>query len=270
MAFNFLGTFSLGQFDELEKFLKYQEADIPKRISYLQSEIRRTGSLVVTFDTSTGYIEKITASPKNSLVGKLFDAYKLSGGYPEKDLPVRSIDDPIFLPQGSATASAKEFNNKRSLRNSYQYDFYIALIVSSLKEWVLNSIKFKREDIEYKIKKLVDWSDQCAFEILVLEIVAGIESGEVDLSERVSEASKDYVVERQAALAQVQVENPRKKTVVLSSLSEMLQEANSEISSEVHESISKDLADYLGLSAGKPILTMDSKNDIDSDILAVE
>jgi len=269
MAFDFLGTFTSGQYMRLEEFLELQQGDIQGRINYLQGEIRRTGVLVVTFDINTGYIESIEASPDKSLIGKLFSAYILQGGEPEKELPIRSFNDPIYLPQGSAQAMPTEFSNKRQIRESYRYDSYMSLIIHSLKEWVLESIKFKREDLEFKMKKLMDWSDQCAFEAITLGVVGDIkveEQSEEEIDKKVPDGAQDYYMEKYAQIAQAESEDPMKKMVVLSSLTAMIEEANTEVYSGDHGSVTIEDGDVFGLTAGKIRKTMESDKDVEDDI----
>jgi len=257
VAFDFLGTFSTGQYLELERFLGIQERDIQKRINYLQGEIRRTGGLVVIFDSSTGYIEKIEASSDKSLVGKLFNAYILQGGNPVNELPIRSFDDPVYLHQGSSTSSVTEYSNKRIIRNAFRFDTYPSSFISNLKTWVLDVIKFKREDLEFKLKKLVDWTDQCAFEIAMLELVGGITiDDEPSMEGKVAVGGEEIAQAGMQKILEVAVESPLKRMIVLTDLSDMLETVLAEVRSGDHPSITNNDEDVFGLGAGKIMESM--------------
>jgi hypothetical protein len=273
MAFNFLGTFSTGQYKLLKEFSLFQKRDIENRINYLTGEIRRTGVLTVTFDTETGLIDTISASGKKSILGKIFSAYTLLGGIPKNELPIRAFTDPVFLPPGTPSGLSTQFSNKRNIRNSFRNDAYVGMLIGNLKQWIINSIKFKREDLEFKIKKLVDWSDQCSMEILMLQIVGDItgnESLEKTIISSVPEATRAWITERTKLLVEDTQEDSSKKLIVLSSLDDMITFLDEEAYSQSHPSVTIDDSDIFGYSAGKIQESFDTNASIEDDITTVE
>jgi hypothetical protein len=250
MAYNFLGTFSSGQYKELAAFCTTQGKDIQYRINYLEGELRRVGYLTVTFDPATGYIKEVTASPASSLVYKVLNAYTLLGGNPIKELPIRSIYEPIFLPQGTASGTSKEWSNKRIVRNSFRYDAYIGILIDNLKSWVLESVGFKREDLEFKLKKLVDLSDQYFMERFVLKIVGNIPSSDKATAKSIPAALTAWADSRLAMIPKDVDPDKREQQVILGPLSDMLSVISQEVASTSHPSVSIDDNDIFGLTAG--------------------
>jgi hypothetical protein len=262
MAFNFLGTLSSGQFVELSRFLTYQKEDIEDRYWYLNGELRRVGFLTVTFDTETGYITAFQAGPPTSLLGKLVTAYKLLGGNPLRDLPIRTFTDPIFMNPGSSTKSSKQFSNKREKRSSFHQDSLIGMYMGQLKEWAIGAITYKREDLEFKIKKLVDWSDQLFTELFVLDVVGNISGLATGNTETASTGAPprgipaglvDWVESRLREIPVPTVTDPRQKTMILAPFADMLKFVTDEVYSGTYPSVTNNDQDIYGLTAGKII-----------------
>jgi len=263
MAYNFLGTFSTGQYKQLSEFVTLQGRAIELRIAYLNGEIKRIGGLAITFDTNTGLIAEISAAPSASLLGKLFSAYCLVGGFPLKELNIHNIWDPIFKPQGNESGTLEGYSNKRSDRNPYRQDALMGSYIQYMKSWILDSIGFKREDLEFKIKKLVDLSDSYFMELFNLEIVGNLTQADTDKA-LVSAAPSALEEWAQSKLAEVTDEgdpDPRRRQVALMPLTEMLAFITEEVGSGQFKSISQKDDDILGLTAGPVQLTFDISQD---------
>jgi hypothetical protein len=176
MAFNFYGTFTIGQLNELRTFSRYQSQDLQKRIDWLKSQLERIGTLKSTLDQGTPQTYQTSTS---TYLGKLFLAYKMMGGNPERDFIIRQRDQTVFKTRGSplnddpydkTDGSSDEYTNgvsERGIRN----DSASGLFVDRAKAWQLEVIKRKREYLEYKIKKIIDYSDELAKELASLEFL---------------------------------------------------------------------------------------------------
>jgi hypothetical protein len=177
MAFNFFGTFTTGQFNDLINFSKIQLADIERKRSWLARELLRVGVFKTEYD-ERNYPKSFTVSPPDSYAGKLFQAYKILGGIPETTMLLRNSDDPVFLipgsdlstdPNDTTSGVATTFTNGRRDRGNIRFDRSVGIMVDALKKWQLDSIKLKRESLEFKIKRALDYSDQLQNEIKLLE-----------------------------------------------------------------------------------------------------
>ncbi len=60
------------------------------------------------------------------------------------------------------------YSNGRRERGTQRFDRDLGLRVEKLKAWQLEAVKAKRERIEYKIKRALDYSDQLQSEVAVL------------------------------------------------------------------------------------------------------
>ncbi len=109
--------------------------------------------------------------------GKLLKAYRILGGNPEKDMLLRTRDLPVYK-ERSFSVSAEEGNvsggfsdvytSGRRERGGQRFDRDLGLKVEKVKNWQLDAIKMKRERLEMKIKRALDYSDQLKVEIELL------------------------------------------------------------------------------------------------------
>ena len=120
-------------------------------------------------------------APPNSYAAKLMVAYRALGGVPEKDFLLRTMDQPVYLNrvdnispnEGSNPTSgySDTFTNGRRIRGSQRFDRDIGTKVDKLKAPFLESIKHKREHLEFKIKRALDYSDQLQNEINAINVL---------------------------------------------------------------------------------------------------
>lgn len=186
MAFSFFGTFSSGQLEELRKFSKVQERDLVARRKWLSFQQSRNGIFVTEYDPQTFLPILFEVANPQSYGAKLILAYRSLGGNPERDFLLRTSDQPVFLTRGKnigdditdATAGYSDvFTNGRRVRGEQRFDRDVGLIVEKLKTWQLEPIKRKREHLEYKIKRCLDYSDQLEKEGVLLDLLIDIDSG---------------------------------------------------------------------------------------------
>ena len=174
IAFNFYGTFSTAQLQELVDFSNIQEQDISDRILWLGRELEMNGVFTTIYDPITKYPTSFSCSPPSSYGSKLLQAYKILGGTPERDMLLRTSDQPVFLVKGTnisndpneqSSGYSETYSNGRLYRGTQRFDRDIGQKVQRLKLWQLEAIKRKREHLEYKIKRCLDYSDQLQNEI---------------------------------------------------------------------------------------------------------
>lgn len=187
MAFGFFGTFTSGQLQQLVDFSHIQERDLKARQNWLNAQVTRNGVFTTEYDPQT-HLPKLFDAPRNSYAGKLLRAYRILGGTPEKDFMLRTSDQPVFLTRGKnidtgttgvdPTAGYSDvMSNGRRIRGSQRFDRDVGMQVEKLKSWQLESIKRKREHLEFKIKRALDYSDQLLKELAVITVLLDETSG---------------------------------------------------------------------------------------------
>lgn len=189
MAFNFAGTFSTGQFDSFRTFSKLQEQDLKRRISWLKADLLRVGVFSTQYDPETNLPVLFSVAPSNSYGAKLMLAYKILGGFPEMEMLLRTRDIPVFKVRGVPinndqsdpdAGQSFEYSNGRRQRSGMRFDRDMCVKVDKIKNWQLEVIKRKRESLEYKIKKALDYSDQVSEEIKHLSSMVDPEGNNLD------------------------------------------------------------------------------------------
>jgi len=102
---------------------------------------------------------------------------------------LRTFSDPVFLTRGASlstgegsqnTGHSDVFSNGRRIRGSERFDRDLGLMVEAIKKPFLESTKRKREHLEYKIKRNLDYSDQIMNEIKHIEVLLGDGEGSLD------------------------------------------------------------------------------------------
>ncbi len=181
MAFNFYGTFTTGQLQQLIAFSKVQERDLKARSQWLSAQLTRNGVFSTVYDAKTFLPVEFTAS-QGSYAAKLLQAYRILGGTPEKDFMLRTRSQPVFLTRGKnidtgvtgvdPTAGYSDvMSNGRRVRGSQRFDRDVGIQVERLKFWQLEAIKRKREHLEFKIKRALDYSDQLQQEMKLIDVL---------------------------------------------------------------------------------------------------
>lgn len=176
MAFNFFGVFSTGQWESFKAFARIQRLDLEVRKSYLQKKQSMVGIFTTVYD---GHNPVSFSANPGSYAAKLLEAYRILGGFPERDMLLRTVDQPVFLTRGTNFAVDKNatltggfsdvYSNGRRYRGDQRFDRDLGLKVDKIKHWQLDAIKAKRERLEYKIKRALDYSDQIRNEIKVID-----------------------------------------------------------------------------------------------------
>lgn len=184
MAFNFFGTFTTGQWESFKAFSRIQERELRLRRRWLNRELVRAGVFITVYDETGTRPVSYTAT---GYAGKLLQAYRILGGVPEQTLLLRTRDKPVFKRRGTELTVEQDsttsggfsdvYSNGRRERGGQRYDRDLGIQVEKLKSWQLDSVKFKRERLEYKIKRALDHSDQIQQEIAAIDRLLGVGFG---------------------------------------------------------------------------------------------
>lgn len=164
-----------GQWESFKAFARIQKVDVRLRINWLQKQLSMNGVFSTVYD---GPRPVSFSASAGSYAAKLIAAYRVLGGVPERDMLLRTSDQPVFKTKGTAIQDqvtgdtsggfSDTFSNGRRERGSQRFDRDLGLMVEKLKGWQLAPIKAKRERLEFKIKRALDYSDQLQNEIRVL------------------------------------------------------------------------------------------------------
>ena len=150
---------------------------IDARIEHLQAEHDRIGNLAFAYDSGgspTGY----TNDPPMTYCGKLFGAYEALGGDAEFDLQVRGTSQPVFRLEGSETQPSQLMSNGEVVGVQGLSDAESAVIMQKMRVWVEDDLQRRRESLERKIRRAIDYAEQLKAEINELKTIKA--NAEVD------------------------------------------------------------------------------------------
>jgi hypothetical protein len=128
--------------------------------------------VVFTFDkaTVTGY----EPSPSDSYMGKLFRAYEVLGGNPYYDLKLRQkATQALYLMRADETRAPQVRSDGTVVSTEGLADAPSAVLGQQIRDWMYDSLQYKREYLERKIRKALDYSDQLNDEITLLKTIQG-------------------------------------------------------------------------------------------------
>jgi len=216
MAFNIFGTFTTGQWEMFKSFTQIQKMDLMLRQKHLQRQLEINGKFVTEYDDDQNPIN-FSVVPLKSYGDKLLNAYKILGGVPEFDLLLRTRDIPVSLKKDSSLKQAADgtaaggysdvFTNERMIRGDQKNDGVLGLKVERQKYWELEAIKLKREKLEIKIKRALDYSDQLQQEIDLIDTLlkddtvwGSVDRNEVDIQAIIDDPENNNVVQDLDAL----------------------------------------------------------------------
>jgi hypothetical protein len=181
MAFNFFGTFTTGQWESFKSFTKIQILDLLLRKQWLGKQLIMNGIFSTIYDDNNNPVSYSVS--QGSYAAKLLEAYKILGGNPELDMLLRTRDKPVYKltgteiqknTDGSSIGGTSElYSNGRRERGNQFFDRDLGLKVENIKKWEIEAIKMKREKLEFKIKRAMDYSDQLGEEIKEIDKLIG-------------------------------------------------------------------------------------------------
>jgi len=136
MAFNFLGTFSKQQLDDLRNFLIAELEDVDQQINtlYIEREnLKRTRTDLLTADANFG------GTTLNNFI---------------------SVNEAVGTQLDSTTGKSATTKLPYITKANIQDDRVSAILIEKIKRPFISTIKYKRERLEYKIKKITDAIEQ--------------------------------------------------------------------------------------------------------------
>lgn len=163
MSFEFLGTFTKSQFDRFSAFVRAQTQTIDQRVQHLQAELNRVGSLVFTYDS--GGVPTGFSFDEDTYIGNLFSVYEALGGDAFYDLQVRSASQPIYKLTGDETHMPQQMSNGEVIGTPGLSDAASAELLRQARDWTWDNLYTRREALERKIRRALDYSDQLQSEI---------------------------------------------------------------------------------------------------------
>jgi hypothetical protein len=170
MAFSFHGTFSKSQFDRFAIYVREQVQLIDARIEHLTAELNRVGDLAFAYD-SGGIPTGFANDPPLTYCGKLFGAYEALGGDVEFDLQVRSTNQPVFQLAGDETQAAQLMSNGEVIPVLGLSDAESSILMQKLRSWVADDLQYRREALERKMRRAIDYAEQLKAEISELKTI---------------------------------------------------------------------------------------------------
>jgi len=175
MSFEFQGTFNRSQFERLRTFLAGQLQVITERINHLNYESERVGRLDFLYD-SDGILLGWEIVPEGSHLSQLFQAYEVQGGDVLYDLNCRARGNPIFRRRGTETDESQLMSNGEIIGLPGLADALTGGFINSLRTPHADVIRWRRDYLERKIRRLLDYYDQLQEEILELTKSLGAET----------------------------------------------------------------------------------------------
>ena len=166
MAYDFLGTFNSHQYARLAVFLQNQAPDVPGRLLHLVAEQMRIGTITFTYDAGGNPIAyNAGGTPPTSYIGKLVAAYEILGGDPLFDLQIRQMSQPVFMLPGTSTTPPQQLSSGDIVGQPGLLDGQSAVVIQQSKAWVPDVVQYKRENIERKVRRAMDYVDSLTAEI---------------------------------------------------------------------------------------------------------
>lgn len=175
MAFDFSGTFTADEVEDLFTFAENQLEDVEDRISYMRANIERVGWITFERDES-GDPVSYKIHPPQSLLAKYVRTYQFFGG-DILDLRIRSRGEWLSFSKGEPDldndsgfqgGSVEGTNEDYAAPNRHYNDAVEAEVVGKVKDWITPAIQTKREEWEFRIKRSIDLVDQYLEEIILL------------------------------------------------------------------------------------------------------
>lgn len=170
MSYDFLGTFNKAQFERFAAFARSQLGLAQDRLTHLNAEILRVGSIVFSYDQGGvpfGYVP----DPPDSYIGKLVAVYEILGGNANLDLNVRARTQPVYLLKGSETVNPQVFSNGEVMGAPGLADAPSSVLIQGSRAWLNDTLQYRRDYLERKIRRMIDYSDRLQQEINLLQVI---------------------------------------------------------------------------------------------------
>lgn len=167
---------------------------MPGRLLHLVAEQTRIGTIQFTYDAGgnpIGY--DAGGTPPVTYIGKLVAAYEILGGDPLFDLQIRSMSQPVYMLPGTNTTPAQQLSSGDIVAQPGLMDGQSADVVQNAQAWAPDVLKYKRENIERKVRRAMDYVDSLTAEINTLTYILSDSSN--------TESLQYYITQIQTLLA---------------------------------------------------------------------
>ena len=181
MAFEFLGTFNRSQFERFVAFARTQLTGVGGRIAHLVYERNRLGALSFEYASGGNPVKYTVSGTKTTYIGGLVAAYEVLGGNVLRDLQVRSQSQAVHVLPGSETAPPMFMSNGEAIAGKGLGDALSAEHIRQLKAWMAAPIHYRREYLERKIRRALDYAEQLDTELDLLMAVTAAKTQEGSL-----------------------------------------------------------------------------------------
>ena len=175
MAFDFLGTWNKSQMNRAFAFVRSQLPLVKARIEHLAAEQMRIGVVRFRYD-ATGAATGCQADSDTSYMGKLFKAYEALGGDPFYDLNLRLDAQAISLVQGTEMGMPQLMTKGEVVGALGLADGASAATMREVLTWADTTLWYRRESLERKIRRALDYSSQLGQEIALLQTIQADDS----------------------------------------------------------------------------------------------
>lgn len=159
MAFDFKGTLNQSQFNRFLAFAQAQLPDVAARLNHLAVEQSRLGVLAFSYDAN-GQPLAYSPQPANSYLGKLLASYEILGGDAFYDLNIRSMSQAVYLVRADETRPAQLMSNGEIVGTPGLGDRGTAELMDTARGWMADVLFSRREYLERKIRRCIDYGDQ--------------------------------------------------------------------------------------------------------------
>lgn len=148
---------------------------VTERINHLQYESERVGRLYFEYDAD-GVLEGWAIEPEESYLDRLFKAYEVQGGDVLHDLNCRARENPVFRRRGTEADESQLMSNGEVIGTPGLADALTGSFVRALREPHDDVIRWRRDYLERKIRRMLDYYDQLQLEIQDLRASLGAET----------------------------------------------------------------------------------------------
>jgi len=213
MAFDFLGTFNTSQFNRFMAFARSQTADIARRLAHLNYEKKRMGSLTFEYDEGGVPTSYVVSGVSSSYIGRLVAAYEALGGQVEFDLQVRTRDQAVYLMEGDEVTPPQFMSNGDVVGTRGLDDKDSAELIRRSRTWMQPALHYRREYLERKVRRAIDYVDQLDDEIQTLSIIVQPDTTEYSLAYIAKEVGKLLTDTEYRSIFDDRGQDPHGKTV---------------------------------------------------------
>ena len=169
---HYLGSFNKAQFDRFAAFARSQLPNVEARINHLEFEKSRIGQLVFVYeDGRGGKPVSYQATPANSYIAKLLSVYEVLGGNAFIDLRIRLRGNPVYAVGGDETTTSKVMSNGESIGLKGMGDAPTSELMIAAQGWLRDSLGYRFNRIERKIRIAVDYYDQLDLDVQELKLM---------------------------------------------------------------------------------------------------